>query len=993
MTDIDILDNLNPEQVDAVTTTSGPVLILAGAGSGKTKALTHRIAYLICEKNVSPENILAVTFTNKASQEMISRVNKLLLNSKFMASRGISTSGNIIHNSALPWMGTFHSICVKILRQEIGLLGYTRGFSIYDSEESLSAVKHAMDALNIDKKQYNPRSIRNFISGAKNEMISASAYTKYGRGYFGEVVQKVYDRYEKDLKAANALDFDDLLVKTVEILEKDSGVLARYQDTFQYILIDEYQDTNHVQYRMAKLLAAKHQNICVVGDDFQCLDPKTKISMKSGQEKNIKDIEVGDEVLSANGYGTYTSARVERVSKRKHNGKIWQINTESGDRLIVSQDHMLFARLEPQENQFFVYLMYRKDKGYRIGLTRGIRFTKKANFKMNGLQVRAMQEKADRMWILQICDDESEARYFESYYAFKYGIPTLVFFSQGRNMKLNQKHIDQLYETIKTEDRVKELFKDMNLAWDYPHHRPQAVTLELAPIYQGRQVVTLNMFGEDRIGVERPWHAHRVRITTTDPKLREKFEQAGFITRSDKRSWRVETSRKNYAEALALAEKLAEVNNLDIVKTARLSGEKQNFNFMPASNLRAGMVIPILKNGKIVGDKIKSIQIDDYCGELYDLDIRDLHNYIAGGLVVHNSIYGFRGANFKNILDFEKDYPSAKVIKLEQNYRSTQNILAAAQNVIEKNTLRSKKTLWTKNEEGTLTTIYQAKNEIEEIEFVQMEIESLRRAHNLNDFVVLYRTNAQSRVLEEIFLQHKLPYRLIGALRFYERREVKDILAYLKLILNSKDRVSLKRIINVPTRGIGAKSQKEMDMENPKIKKFFAMMAGFESEAKLLKIDQLIDTIARETGYKNYILDGTEEGESRWENIEELKSVATKSETLEQFLESVALASDLDKLDRSAEAVTFMTLHNAKGLEFPIVFIVGMEEGLFPHANSLLDPMELEEERRLCYVGMTRAMERLYLTYAESRLLYGGQQYNIPSRFLSEVPEELVDRI
>lgn len=628
MTDIDILDNLNPEQVSAVTTTSGPVLILAGAGSGKTKALTHRIAYLICEKNVSPENILAVTFTNKASQEMVSRINKLL------------NPTNSAVQPHLPWMGTFHSICVKILRNEIGLLGYTRGFSIYDSEESLSAVKHAMDALSIDKKQYNPRSIRNFISGAKNEMISASAYTKYGRGYFGEVVQKVYDRYEKDLKTANALDFDDLLVKTVQILEADSGVLARYQDIFQYILIDEYQDTNHVQYRMTKLLAAKHQNICVVGDDFQ-------------------------------------------------------------------------------------------------------------------------------------------------------------------------------------------------------------------------------------------------------------------------------------------------------------------------------------------------------------------------------SIYGFRGANFKNILDFEKDYPSAKVIKLEQNYRSTQNILAAAQNVIEKNTLRSKKTLWTKNEEGTLTTIYQAKNEIEEIEFVQMEIESLRRAHNLNDFVVLYRTNAQSRVLEEIFLQHKLPYRLIGALRFYERREVKDILAYLKLILNPKDRVSLKRIVNVPTRGIGAKSVKEMRdrefYENPpvqdwsasggKIKKFFAMMAGFESEAKLLKIDQLIDTIARETGYKNYILDGTEEGESRWENIEELKSVATKSETLEQFLESVALASDLDKLDRSAEAVTFMTLHNAKGLEFPIVFIVGMEEGLFPHANSLLDPMELEEERRLCYVGMTRAMERLYLTYAESRLLYGGQQYNIPSRFLSEVPEELVDRI
>ncbi len=612
---IDILKDLNDAQRDAVVTTEGPVLILAGAGSGKTKALTHRIAYLIEEKKVHPENVLAVTFTNKASQEMILRINKLLHNSEFL-----------IHNSALPWMGTFHSICVKILRREIDLIGYTRSFSIYDSEESLTAVKIAMDALGIDKKQYNPKSIRNFISGAKNEMISATAYLKYGRGHFGEIVHQVYTRYEKELRDANALDFDDLLLKTVELFLKDKSVLTRYQNLFQYILIDEYQDTNHTQYKLVNLLAAKNKNICVVGDDFQ-------------------------------------------------------------------------------------------------------------------------------------------------------------------------------------------------------------------------------------------------------------------------------------------------------------------------------------------------------------------------------AIYGFRGANFKNILDFEKDYPDAKVIKMEQNYRSTQNILSTAQHVIEKNTLRSKKTLWTENECGSLTTVYEGRNEIEEIEFVQMEIESLHNMYSLNDFVVLYRTNAQSRVLEEIFLQHRIPYRLIGALRFYERREVKDILAYLKLIANEKDKVSLKRIMNVPTRGIGAKSVKEMNLENPKIKKFFEMLEFFRTQAKTLKTGELIDLILAEIGYKNYILDGTEEGESRWENIEELKSVATKSETLEQFLESVALASDIDKLDREAEAVTFMTLHNAKGLEYPIVFMVGLEEGLFPHANSLVDPMELEEERRLCYVGMTRARERLYLTYAQSRLLFGGLQYNQPSRFLSEVPEELIDRI
>lgn len=619
----DILSGLNQEQIRAVSTTEGPVLILAGAGSGKTKALTHRIAYLIEEKKIHPENILAVTFTNKAAQEMVLRVAKLLGNPK--SELQMTNYGNL----RLPWMGTFHSICVKILRREIDCLGYSRFFSIYDAEDSLNAVKHAMDVLDIDKKQFNPKTIRNFISGAKNEMISAQQYLKYGRGYFGEVVQKVYEKYEKELKLANALDFDDLLVKTVELFEKHKSAVARYRDLFRYILIDEYQDTNHTQYRLVNLLAAKHHNICVVGDDFQ-------------------------------------------------------------------------------------------------------------------------------------------------------------------------------------------------------------------------------------------------------------------------------------------------------------------------------------------------------------------------------AIYGFRGANFKNILDFEKDYPEATVIKLEQNYRSTQCILAAAQKVIEKNTQRSDKTLWTENETGLLTTIYEGRNEIEEIEFVKMEIESLRNIYNLNDFVILYRTNAQSRVLEEIFLQHKIPYRLIGALRFYERREVKDILAYLKLVANPKDKMSLKRIINVPTRGIGQKSQNEYlisQNDNPKIIKFNEMMEYMRQESAKLKTDQLIDLIIQETGYKNYILDGTEEGEGRWENIEELKSVATKSETLQDFLESVALASDIDKLDRNAEAVTFMTLHNAKGLEFPVVFIVGMEEGLFPHANCLLEPGEIEEERRLCYVGMTRARERLYLTYAQSRLLYGGLQYNQPSRFLSEIPEDLTDRV
>jgi len=613
-----IFEGLNEMQKEAVVTIEGPVLILAGAGSGKTKALTHRVAYLIQEKNVSPYNILVVTFTNKAANEMIERINKLLGQRQRVLNKSVP--------KLLPWAGTFHSICAKILRKEIDTLGYRRTFIIYDEDDSLAAIKHAMDTLEIDKKQYNPKAVKNFISGAKNELIGPTEYKKYAQGYFGEVVQKVYEQYQKDLKAANALDFDDLIMMTVGLFKKFPEALKRWQTLFKYILVDEYQDTNHAQYVFIKLLAERHQNLFVIGDDYQ-------------------------------------------------------------------------------------------------------------------------------------------------------------------------------------------------------------------------------------------------------------------------------------------------------------------------------------------------------------------------------AIYSFRGANFRNILDFEKDYPKAKVIKMEQNYRSTKSIINAAQKVIEKNILRSEKQLWTENEEGLPATIFEAPNEIEEVEFILDEINALKHIGNLNQFVILYRTNAQSRIFEEGLMGRNIPYRLVGALRFYERKEIKDILSYLKLILNPADKVSLKRIVNVPPRGIGDKTYQKLDINNPKVEKFLKMMESFREAAKRIKIPQLIDLIVDITLYKDFLLDGTEEGEMRYENVEELKSVASRSESLETFLENVALVSDVDNYDQKFEAVTLMTLHNAKGLEFPVVFMVGLEEGLFPHARSMMEPMEMEEERRLCYVGMTRAQKRLYLSYAQTRMIYGGLQSNQPSRFLSDIPEELTERI
>ena len=674
---MDILNGLNEPQKKAVITTEGPILILAGAGSGKTKALTHRIAYLVSDREINSHNILAVTFTNKAAQEMIDRVNHLL-NSKFeirnskqiqnnknLNSKQFNKFGNLnldivsnlgfsASNLRLPWMGTFHRICGKILRYELnpstllrtGLdLPYSSSFTIYDDSDQKQLIKKCLKELDKDPKKYNPNSILSFISGAKNELLLPKDYRPYAVGLFQRVVADVYDLYQKKLIEADALDFDDMLMITVKLFEKYPRILEKYQKIFRYILVDEYQDTNHAQYILINLLAKKNRNICVVGDDYQ-------------------------------------------------------------------------------------------------------------------------------------------------------------------------------------------------------------------------------------------------------------------------------------------------------------------------------------------------------------------------------SIYSFRGANFQNILDFEKDYPDACVIKLEQNYRSTTNILEAAQAVIKNNRNRTDKKLWTEKKSDILISIVEVDSEKEEAEFVAQEMSVLLRYYpTLNSFAVLYRTNAQSRAVEEALIKAELPYKIVGGVRFYERKEIKDLIAYMRYLINPNDVVSFERIVNVPTRGIGEKtlqsflnakfkmqnSKSQIKIQNeeipPKIKDFIKLINDLREEIKSKTPAQVVDIVINKTGYKDWINDGTIEGESRLENIKELITVAMQYKSLEEFLESVALVQDQDQYESSANAITLMTLHCAKGLEFPVVFIVGMEEGIFPHSRSLIDEAELEEERRLCYVGITRSKERLYLLSSRARSLWGRMQVNMRSRFIDEIPDEVKEEI
>ncbi len=642
---MDILAELNQAQRQAVEIIEGPVLILAGPGSGKTKVITHRVAYLIKVCGVSPYRIMAVTFTNKAAREMVERLNHLI---------GERMVGSLT-------IGTFHAICARILRRDGKPNGVDPRFVIYDDEDQLSLLKRVIQEVGLDPKQYAPRAVASALSAAKSTMIAPADYVKRTRSYFEEVVGRVYERYQELLSESNALDFDDLLMKTVQLFRKSPETLAKYQSRYLHILVDEFQDTNLVQYELIRQLGGERHNICVVGDPDQ-------------------------------------------------------------------------------------------------------------------------------------------------------------------------------------------------------------------------------------------------------------------------------------------------------------------------------------------------------------------------------SIYSWRFADLRNILSFEKDYPEARVVLLEQNYRSTQLILETASCVISANQQRKPKKLWTENEPGELTNIVETYTEQEEAQFVVSEIERLVEGGKAKpgDCAVMYRTNAQSRALEEAFIRYGTPYKLVAGTRFYERREVKDIIAYLRVIQNPRDSVSLLRIINVPQRAIGQQSQsqlsswaksqgitiyealklitesKDKEQATPFSPRTVKVLTGFlelieelTAGNKELDLVELFDMVVKNTGYEEYLL-AEKDGEERWENILELRTVANEyrhlkpGEGLTAFLEGVALVSDVDGLDETVDAVTLVTLHQAKGLEFPVVFIVGVEEGILPHFKSLTDPEQMEEERRLCYVGITRAKQRVYLVYAFRRSLMGSQMVSTPSRFLGDIPKRLV---
>ena len=984
------LTGLNPVQREAATHADGPLLIVAGAGSGKTKVLTTRIAHLIQDRGISPFEILAITFTNKAADEMKHRVGALV--------------GPVAEKM---WVSTFHSACVRILRRNGHHLGYTSSFTIYDQADAVRLTSYVLRDKNIDAKKFPPRSVHAIISQAKNDLVSAGEYESRARTIYEKRIGEVYVEYQTRLRAANAMDFDDLLVKTVELFRTCPEVLTHYQTRFKHLLVDEYQDTNAAQNEMVILLAKEHRNICVVGDSDQCLPPDTVVRTVDGP-KPIADIKVGDEVVGTLGSTIAQPGRVQHVKQGHYTGRMFEVSTHSGAVLRGTPHHIVPADTSLPAEQWLVYLMNRTDRGWRVGLTKTVR-ANSDGLEDVGFRVRVNQEHADAIWVLKVCASRAEAAYWEAWYSATYGLPTALFHGVGRNLAMDEAWLAKLWDSLDTDSAAKALLLDADLHPDLPHHRPQSG-------YR-RRSLNFTMYGDRRSVGGGPYH--RVQWSSTRAELIDRVRAVpGWTVRPGRKGgWRVETSRKDYGEAIALARQLADVAGLEIRSRAMI--DRKPYPFTPLSHLHPGMKVLVhAEDGRLIEDAVVTVTSDFYDGPVYDLEVDRTHTYVAGGVLVHNSIYRFRGADIRNILEFENAFPDAHVIVLEQNYRSTQTILDAANAVIANNAMRKPKALWTEQVGGELITRYHAEDERDEALYVVHEMGKLHDQEHYRwaDMAVFYRTNAQSRAIEEELGRRNIPYKVVGGTRFYDRKEIKDLLAYLRAVTNQADEVSLKRVVNTPKRGVGDTSLGRLDnwaaarnatyteaMEHAAeagvtgkalggirqvldlLEDLRAVAADGSSPATILEL------VCDRTGYVAELeAERSVESAGRLENIAELVSAARQYDNVAQFLEDVSLVADTDEVDADGSSVILMTLHTAKGLEYPAVFLIGLEDGVFPHLRSLGEPDELEEERRLCYVGITRARERLYLTNAWCRTLWGSTQYNPPSRFLKEIPEELM---
>ena len=1008
------LADLNPAQRQAVLTTEGPLLVIAGAGSGKTRVLTHRVAHLLSAHGVKPNEILAITFTNKAAGEMRERVERM-----------IGPQARAI------WILTFHSACGRILRREAERLGYRSNFTIYDQADQIRVVKDCLAELDRDPKRFVPRGIHTQISNAKNQLIGPDEYTARVASFYDQTVAEVYSLYQRKLIQNNAVDFDDMLMLTVEVFQRFPEAREKWANSFRYVMVDEYQDTNHAQYVFLQLIAGERKNVMAVGDPDQCLVAGTRITMADGSTKPIEDVDVGDEVLSCYGSGTFRGAKVLRTHSSERRDGI-AITTASGRRLVSTPEHMHFAGFKPGHTpqQHMTYLMWKAGSGFRVGTSRT--YTNSKSGALAGPQVRLNGEHADSAWVLGVHTSEAEARLQESLLSMRYGLPTVPFVARpgakaqiGNSLVADQVLLDRLFAELDTEQAGYELLTEEGLSFGHPHFSSATTTAGS----RVRRRLTVTLCGDPR-GART---LHRITLFGYDDEGREALESIGLTLRpayKGSSGWRYETASSDLARIAETIEQIRSVLDVSVRYTARLASndgalgkEKNALPFMPAASVRPGMVM-VGEDGTF--DLVESVEWVKLRDPVYDIDVERTHNFVANGLVTHNSIYAFRGADIRNIMEFEADFPNTQVIPLEQNYRSTNTILQAANAVIENNRERKEKHLWSDLGEGEAVHVVECEDEHAEARFVAAEMVALiDGGYSGSEIAVVYRTNAQSRVLEDVLVRQGVGYQVIGGPKFYERAEIKDAIAYLQVIDNPNDAVSLMRIANRPRRGIGDTSLARLvsyadgmgvslweAMKTPEVAGLGAAPAravtGFRNVMESLmatatdaNVSTIMQAVLDRSGYVEQLdAERTIESRGRLENLDELVGVtieyeqAAQEPNLSGFLQEISLYSDQDALrdeDDGAGEVTLMTIHNAKGLEFRAVFMIGMEEMVFPHMRSI-EENAIEEERRLCYVGMTRAKERLTMTHAMRRSLFGRSEANLPSRFLDELPGIGVER-
>ena len=1001
-----LLANLNEPQLTAVTLPHTSALILAGAGSGKTRVLTTRIAWLLSTGQVSPSGVLAVTFTNKAAKEMLTRLSSM-----------------VQVNVRTLWMGTFHGLCNRFLRMHWREAGLPQTFTIMDTQEQLSLIKRILKQNNIDDEKFPAKQMSWFISSAKEEGLRSNhveAYDDYTRKQV-----ELYQLYEMTCQREGVVDFAELMLRCYEVLSKFEALREHYNTRFRYILVDEFQDTNTLQYKWLRLLAGPNTAVLAVGDDDQCVVKGTRITMADGTEKLVQRVAVGDSVKACVGPNSYRPAQVTKVFYKQVATETVRLTLASGRVLETTPEHTHFADylLGQSPQLYFVYLMQKIGVGFRIGTSQT--YAQGQKKPMVGFKQRSVQEHADAVWVLSTHATENAARLDEIMLSLKFALPTLPFVARkgkGVNGLVHDAAlIARVYASFDTVAAAGRLLRDVGLTFDEPHHIPQGRN-------SNRKSVIVTLCGDDRGSSV----LHRVAAFGTDADEAAAVAALGLSVRAAKvgaAGWRYESAFASYAAALKIARAIKRVVGGRLVERARVA--ERGLRMMTASSVRPGMVMMDASIGAL-SPVVTVERVPSKLRDVFDLNIEGVHNFIANGIVTHNSIYGFRGAKVANMQRFEHDFAPAKIIKLEQNYRSQGNILDAANSLIRNNNGRLGKELWTDQGHGEPIRVFQGYSDGEEASFV---LDSVKAAMNdgvpLDDIAILYRSNAQSRVFEHGLFNAGIAYRVYGGLRFFERAEVKHAMAYLRLINNPDDDNALLRVVNFPPRGIGAKSIENLQQvatstgvtlwqaacaggagsrAHVAMAQFIGLIEGMRIATKGLALPEVVRHLLDASTLKAlYAAD--KDGQDRVENLEELISaadnflretggvvhvenfdgtIAESDDPVSAFLAHASLEAGDTQAAEGRAALQMMTVHSSKGLEFDYVFMTGLEEGLFPHDNSLNDDGGLEEERRLMYVAITRARKRLHFSYAQMRMLHGQTRYNVPSRFLDEVPAELL---